>query len=173
MAVKFNLQALRVKKDIKINNIVVKEREILIKTNLKVEVRFSFIRKIKVSNNKIDDDLLQVLKKMAIELSKIAMKKGKKRISLEFFDQKTALKIASFEDGKFLRDYLSLMRMIEMTDEILYKDDKTVDHYKIIPKVSDYLKESSKEIYTVEYGKMSLELDFVAKNKIGQVYNIH
>ena len=171
MSVKFNFQALRVKRDIKIKNIVIKEREVLIKTNLKVEVRFSFIRKIKISNNKIDDDLLQVLKQMAIELSKIAMKKGKKRISLEFFDQKTALKIASFEDGKFLRDYLSLITMIEMTDEILYKNDKTIEHYKIIPKVSDYLTKSSNEIYTIEQGKISFELNFV-KKAYSQYFNL-
>ena len=159
----FSISVLKQKAEIKVDKITIKDKEVIFKMNIKVEVSFSFVKRIVREDNKIDDDLLEVLKQMAVELSKLAIKKGRKRISLTFYDQKTALKIASFENGKFLKDYISLIKIIELTHDILYKDDKSVEHYEIVPKVTDYLIKQKKVNYILKKGKFTFNFDFVKR----------
>ncbi len=160
---KANLSYTKMDREIRADKIIVREKEVIFKMNVKVEIRFSFVKKIDSVETREFDDLLEVLKGMAVELSKIAMEKGRKRISLRFYDQKSALKIASFEKGKFLKDYLSLMNIIMLTDEILYSDDRTITHYEIVPKVTDYKFQKNIQHQIVERGKFSFEINLVKK----------
>ncbi len=147
ISIENKLKYFNLSKYIKSDKINIKENLISIKTDSEIIIQFKFNKKITKFESKSFDNLMETLKKMAFDLSKIAKEKGRKKITVVFDDPETALKIISFEKGKYFKQYLSTINMIMLTDEILYKNDKNATHYIIKPKVTDYTIKTKIEYY--------------------------
>jgi hypothetical protein len=147
ISIKNNYYHFNLKRDIKEDNIIIKDNIVSIKSDSEIIIKFRFYQKITKTDSREFDNLMSTLKSMAIELTKIAKEKGRKRITVIFPDTESAVKIASFEHGKFFKQYLSIANMIVLSDEIIYQNDKDIKDYTITPKVIDYSIKTKTEYY--------------------------
>ncbi len=147
ISIKNNYNYINLRKVIKDNNITIKDNIVSIISDSEIIIKFRFYQKITITDSKEFDNLMATIESMAIELTKIAKEKGRKRITVVFTDPNSAVKIASFEHGKYFKQYLSIANMIMLSDEIIYRNDKEIKHYTITPKIVDYSIKTKTEVY--------------------------
>ncbi len=117
----------------KVKNLLYENLCFNMEEKLKIEIRFLKLEK-NIKKKEIDD-ITSTIKSMLTSLLEISEKKGRKRIIVVFEDLETALKISSFEKGKFLKNYLETAMLVSIRDEFVFRDDDEITMYIIKPKI--------------------------------------
>lgn len=76
-------------------------------------------------------DPLEMALELAQTLNRIACQPGKKSVTLVFESREALAKIAGISGGKFLRDVMSLVQLIERASDFTYPDDPRRDRYVV------------------------------------------